>query len=241
TALSYVWTKDGSPVSGGTSATLRLLSAASGTYTVTVTNEVGSVTRSATLTLSSNPDDVTVHHAGSTSGATDTRGNFYSKWWVYTVDLSNSEGLDQGAGYWLLERTLQSGTVTPGSSAWIIKPTVLSGTLRSDIWTAARQTVQDSADSITKVDFSVVAYRTAAESGGATDASFNIGGKVETAGTAAYYGAPDFMAGDYAEGDVEMSWDAEQVDILQLVSSFDDAVESLMQYLERPAAAAPGE
>ena len=238
TTLRYKWTKDGSLVSIGTAATLRLTSATAGTYTVTLTNDVGSVTRSATLTLSTNPSDLATHHAGSTNGTSDTRGNVYSNWWVYSVDLADSQGAMQGTGYWLQERTLQSGTVTPGKSAWIIKPTspatIFSGTLHSDSWTLAEQTVQDSVDSGGMKTFSVVAYRTDSE-------SFTIAGRVESAGAAAYYGAPDAMSGDYAQGDVELEWNTDKVDILQSNSDFESAVTQLKAYLEVESASTPGE
>ncbi|NBV84900.1 MAG: hypothetical protein EBS01_01240 [Verrucomicrobia bacterium] len=232
TPLSYNWSRDG--VTLGTGAALRLTGASAGTYTVTVTNAVGSVTRSATLTLSSSA--VATHHAGSTNDATDTRNNVYSKWWVYSADLADANGTTHRAGYWLLERSRDAqGKVTTGKSAWITEPAVLGDPIlaATDRWNEGDQTVQDSADSAVKT-FSVVAYRTDSD-------SFTIAGRVEAAGTAAYYGAPDAMAGDYAQGDAELEWDTEKVDILQSNSDFESAVTQLKHSLEIELASAPGE
>jgi hypothetical protein len=114
--------------------------------------------------------------------------------------------------------------------------TISSGSLQADKWLSTQQYVQDSADSASKADFSVVAYRTAAENGTLADDEFTISGRVESAGAAAFFGAPDSMAGDYAQGDAALSWDTELVNLLQGITNFNSAADQVKLYLTPQAA-----
>jgi hypothetical protein len=148
------------------------------------------------------------------------------------VDLSDALDLTPRSGYWLLERVKnEAGLVTPGASAWIT-----GGSLQVDKWLSTQQAFQDSADSASKADFSVVAYRTAAENLTSADDEFTISGRVESDGAAAFFGAPDSMAGDYAQGDAALAWDTDLVNLLQGMLHFDSAVEAAKTYLAPQAA-----
>jgi hypothetical protein len=156
----------------------------------------------------------------------------FTNWWVYSVDFADALGLTHRSGYWLLERVKDAaGLVTPGASAWIT-----GGSLQVDKWLSTQQYVQDSADSTSKADFSVVGYRTALENGTSADDEFTLAGRVESAGAAAFFGAPDSMAGDYAQGDAALAWDTDLVNLLLGLVDFGSAANHVRAYLAPQAA-----
>jgi hypothetical protein len=237
--LLYVWKKNGKDDTVGTGAAIRVPGtvASAGTYTVAVSNSIGTVSLSATLTVVTSATDtgLSQNNAGSTG---DPRAALFTNYWVYAVDLADALGVTHRSGYWMLERVKNAaGVVSTGTSAWIVAPaTISSGSLQADKWLSTQQYVQDSADSASKADFSVVAYRTAAENGTLADDEFTISGRVESAGAAAFFGAPDSMAGDYAQGDAALSWDTELVNVLQVFTDFNSAADQVKQYLTPQAA-----
>jgi len=235
-SLTYSWTKNGAQIGTGASIRVPGIAVSAGTYTVDVTNKIGTVSVSATLTVGTSALDprLTQNNAGSTN---DARGALFTNWWVYSVDFADALGLTHRSGYWLLERVKDAaGLVTPGASAWILAPADSIGVVQTDKWLPTQQYVQDSADSASKADFSVVAYRTATENQTTADDEFTISGRVESAGAASLFGAPDSMAGDYAQGDAALAWDTDLVNALLGLVDFDSAAEYVNAYLAPQAA-----
>ena len=234
--LTYSWSRNGTQVGTGASIRVPGIAESAGTYTVDVTNKIGTVSVSATLTVGTSALDprLSQNNAGSTN---DARGAQFTNWWVYSVDFADALGLTHRSGYWLLERVKDAaGLVTPGASAWILAPTDSLGVVQTDKWLPTQQYVQDSADSASKADFSVVAYRTATENQTAADDEFTISGRVESAGAAAFFGAPDSMAGDYAQGDAALAWDTDLVNLLLGLVDFDSVADYVNAHLAPQAA-----
>jgi hypothetical protein len=245
--LKYSWTR-GTGVNavsvGGNSARLVLKNLTTtdfSTYTV----------------RASDPDDATLYVESSATLAKwisgsgvktvtglDTKGVLgaanFSKWWIFWVDaaVAKNATANHAYGYFILERTElkdSGGTligVGAGRAAWIWK------TGGSSTWTDAEQQVQD-AGANSKAFFSDVAAR------GSTSGTFVLGGNLETGTDAAWYGAPEAVDGSFDEADlsydVNLSWDADQVTLLQGTKDWTGVITSLQTSAAAVAAGIPGE
>ena len=183
-SLTYQWSKDGSEISGATSATYTIASAATtdaGSYTVVVTNTVGSVTSSAaTLTVSSTitapaittqPASVSTTAGSSATFSVVATGTSPTYQWYFagtaisgatsaTYTISSVAAANAGAYYVIV--TNSAGTVTSATAT--LSVTVAStGSNTSAVVTAAnaflatlsttQQTVATSSSSTSTVLF----------------------------------------------------------------------------------------
>jgi autotransporter-associated beta strand protein len=212
---------------GSAASQLRLSSVTAdkfGTYTVRVfpaANPEAAVEKVATLTEKTSVP------------ATETPFVLSTRWWVYWVDATAANLVNDRSGYWVVERITVDGVTRAGQSAWIW--TTKDGTpLPGDSWTPEDQQMQEFSESA-RSEFSVVANRIS----GSLLQTFILSGRVLAGGEASVYGAPDVMEGEYDLGNplaLELSWDAEKVLRVSGATSL-DAVKSLLQ----PAAALPGD
>ena len=132
-------------------------------------------------------------------------------------------------GYYALERELKAGEsiVTPKRAVWVWEAgDAGSSVYPSDRWDAGDQSVMDGVAS-ERGEFSVLASRAVA--GGTYEVvDYAIAGRVEEEGEASLYGAPDLVEGVYAAGAddflVKLSWDMEQVYILDLIKTQDSVL-----------------
>jgi len=205
----------------------------------------------------SDPDDATLYVESSATLAKwisgtgvktvtglDTKGVLgaanFSKWWIFWVDaaIARDATANHAYGYFILERTElkdSGGTligVGAGRAAWIWK------TGGSSTWTDAEQQVQD-AGANSKAFFSDVAAR------GSASGTFVLGGNLESGTDAAWYGAPEAVDGSFDEADlsydVNLSWDADQVTLLQGTKDWTGVITSLQTSAAAVAAGIPGE
>ena len=247
-ALKYEWTR-------GTGANAVLVG---GTSAQLVLKNLGVTDFSAYTVRASDPDDATLYVESSATLAqwisgtgsktvtgVDTKGILgaanFSKWWIFWVDgaISGDSTAAHEHGYFILERTElrdSAGTLTgvgAGRAAWVWKTSGNNST-----WTDTEQQVQD-AGANSKAFFSDIAARDNASG------SFVLGGNLESGTDAAWYGAPESVDGTFDEEalsyDVNLSWDAEHVMLLQGSTDWFGVLTSLQNAAATAAAAIAGE
>jgi len=252
----YKWLRDGSVV-GTDSPYLKLTGPLqAGLYTVEIRNDANSgvndapVVTSARLTvLGSSESAPPVVNAGS-----DGTTSAFTAWWVYWVSgkhLNGSASAESRSGYWITERASEmvdgKRVVSKGRSAWLLDSVSPAPPLTLDTvdgWLPEDQTLQDASAS-ERSEFSVLAERVP---GLDQPVSFTLAGRVQTAGDASIYGAPELMSGAYDLGsgtdddlNVDLVWDAEQVLLLGGDTDFERVKSTLITNLEAEAASLPGE
>jgi len=247
----YAWYKDGALLAGATASTstLRLpnvSAGAAGVYKVRISNADGSVETSARLNVVASVGELpAIANAGSQGTAYVPTG-----WWIYWAQAKERKVSSLGTernGYLLLERVLSTTggkkSVTPGRAVWVLETGTVDGkgvpVLEAlDVWSKEDLNTQDASGS-ERSELSVLGYRA---SGG--DA-FNLSGRVETGGDAALYGAPEVMAGEYllkgGAFDLDLTWDAEQVLLLDGYTNISEVENALRESLVREVANIKGE
>jgi hypothetical protein len=197
-------------------------------YAVTVRS--GNSVNAGSITLTAR---LTVLASGSLEPKPATAGSdgvsVHTGWWVYWVKATSKSTGEVRNGYYALERELKVGepVVTPKRAVWVWEPAVAGTSVyASDFWSAEDQSVIDGVAS-ERGEFSVMASRAVA--GGAYEAvDYAIAGRVEEQGEASLYGAPGLVEGVYSAGvnefTVELSWDMEQVYLLDLINAQDSAL-----------------
>jgi len=235
--LSYTWREVGSAGTLSATGTQNVstlnvsVGVTAGTvrhYSVTVSSGTsansGSITLTARLTVLASGSSET---KGATAGSNGVSA--HTGWWVYWVKATSKSTGEVRNGYYALERELKEGEsiVTPKRAVWVWEPAE-EGSLvyPSDRWSAGDQSVIDGVAS-ERGEFSVLASRAVA--GGTYEAvDYAIAGRVEEEGEASLYGAPDLVEGVYAAGAddflVKLSWDMEQVYILDLIKTQDSVL-----------------